>query len=144
MADLPIERTLEVPPFTYCGVVNMVWNRSQLVKLDRLLSRAKRIINGTVKVPDIKNEISKRAVVMTFQCIKNNYLPSVFDNYFTMMSHNKATRNNNCSLIIPKVKLECTKKGFFYQGTVLFNKLPIEIRKSLTVKEFINKVKNEL
>ena len=56
-------------------------------------------------------------------------LCSNFNDYFTINVHNKVTRNNSSLLKIPKIKLECTKKAFFYMGTKIYNNLPLDIRK---------------
>ena len=56
-----------------------------------------------------------------------------FDEYFKVQSHDRVTRNNNCSLRIPKIKLKYAKNGFFYIGVSLYNELPIDIRK---IKDF--------
>ena len=47
--------------------------------------------------------------------------------YFERISHNIGTRNNGLLLRVLRIKLEGTKMAFFYNGTILFNKLPIEV-----------------
>ena len=44
----------------------------------------------------------------------------MLENYFERVSHNKETRNNNIMLRVPKIKLESTKRAFFY--------IPLELR----------------
>ena len=40
------------------------------------------------------------------------------------------------SIKLPKVKLETAKKGFYFNGGKLYNELPLEIRKSDTLRLF--------
>ena len=45
-----------------------------------------------------------------------------------MTNHQQITRNNRSSLVLPKIKLESARKGFYYLGALVFNKLPLHIR----------------
>jgi len=71
----------------------------------------------------------KHAVKTVKKCLDKG-TSSNFHEYFTINAHKISTRNQNTLLKIPKVKLEFTKSGFFFQGVKLFNPLPVEIRKS--------------
>ena len=61
------------------------------------------------------------------QCIDKNICSS-FINYFEPLRHGKNTRNNRISIKIPKVRLESTKRAFYFNGVIQFNKLSCEIR----------------
>ena len=53
----------------------------------------------------------------------NGKAPSYFSNYFQLRTHDihdYDTRNKN-KLVIDRIKLESTKKAFFYKGASLFN-----------------------
>ena len=52
----------------------------------------------------------------------------MLENYYERVSHNKETHNNNIMLRVPKIKLESTKRAFFYYGVVAYNTLPLELR----------------
>ena len=41
------------------------------------------------------------------------------ENYFEIMAYNRCTRNNNLSIKLPKIKTECARNGFYYQGAYL-------------------------
>ena len=60
-----------------------------------------------------------------FKCINDN-VPN-FEDYFELISHRKGTRNNNRILRTQKIKLESTKKAFYYNDSVVYNSLPLEI-----------------
>ena len=55
------------------------------------------------------------------------------------------TRNCNNLLRLPKIRLEATKKSFYFNGATVFNELPKEVRCASTITEFVklyNKVFN--
>ena len=68
--------------------------------------------------------IVKQIVGLVKSCLQKELKHDVFDNYFEVINHSKRTRNNNCSLRLPKVKLEISKQGFKYGGSKFFNQLP--------------------
>ena len=49
----------------------------------------------------------------------NKLGPSYFDNYFCKINHNYATRRNNSSVVISKVKTESGKRSFRFQGALV-------------------------
>ena len=73
-----------------------------------------------------------------FKCL-NDDVPN-FEDYFELISHGKGTRNNNRILGTPKIKLESAKKAFFYNGAVVYNSLPLEIRTEATYHDFCKKL----
>ena len=68
-------------------------------------------------------------------CLDQNSCDS-FNNYFDYLNHSMGTRNNNISVKLPRIKLESTKKGFYYYGAVEFNKLPRDIRELRSIMLF--------
>ena len=62
-------------------------------------------------------------------------------NYFTLIEHEKETRNNNCTLQLPSIKKEYAQKSFLYMGTKVYNELPLDIRQTEIYKEFVEKLK---
>jgi len=65
-----------------------------------------------------------------------------FKSYFTIKYSNVNTRRNGTTLIIPKIKLEAARASFYYQGAILFNKLPKHIRIDNDLSSFKKKVKD--
>ena len=51
-----------------------------------------------------------------------------FKGYFTKIEHNINTRNNGCSLKLPKAKLEFGRRSFAFQGALVYNTLPRHLR----------------
>ena len=64
--------------------------------------------------------MEKQIVSLVKICLQKELNHEVFDNYFEVISHTKRTRNNNCSLRLPKI----SKQGFQYGGAKVFNNLP--------------------
>ena len=50
-----------------------------------------------------------------------------FQNYFTLIEHEKETRSNNCSRRLPRIKKEYARKSFLYMGAKVYNELPLDI-----------------
>ncbi len=67
-----------------------------------------------------------------------------FEGYFDIIESKHATRNNKSLIRLPKVCLECAKKGFYYTGAKTFNELLIDIRKAETLNDFKIKLQNLL
>ena len=57
-----------------------------------------------------------------------------FENYFEVIESKINTRNNGTLIRLPKVKLEVTRKSFFFQGGYEYNTLPREIRSEKNIK----------
>ena len=83
--------------------------------------------------------MKKRACVIVRNCI-NNRLPHPMQNYFSLLHHAKCTRNNKLSIALPKVKTETARGGFYYQGALLYNLLPVCTRSFGDEKSFANKL----
>ena len=62
------------------------------------------------------------------QEIHNPIFDEFFLSIFDEISHEKGTRNNNCMLRLPRVKLEVAKQSFYFGGAKLYNALPLDLR----------------
>ena len=69
------------------------------------------------------------------KCLKNEVC-TPFKNYFTLNKHLAGTRNQGLLLKLPRVKLEFSKRSFFYSGARLFNALPKQKREISETKSF--------
>ena len=145
-ASKVVFQSMILPLFTYCGIVCSRFNNTQISRLTKLDDLASRIITSKHKSldydpPKFADFIQKRSCIVVFKCLKGEYVQSLFKDYFTIMDHEKCTRNNKFCLRIPRVNLESTKKCFSYNGAILFNSLPLDVRKSVSLKEFEEKLK---
>ena len=57
-----------------------------------------------------------------------------------MIDHSMNTRNNKHWIRLPPVKLEFARRGFCFTGGILYNSLPIDIKKINSVNIFKKKV----
>ena len=118
-----------IPLLTYCNIINLSTNPTNLIKLQQLSRRASAIIkrnsNSSFKLPSIQDIWRKRCCVVVSSILKNEYDEN-FDGFFTLMENN--TRNKGIYLRLPKVKLEIGRKGFRFMGAKIFNDLPHDTR----------------
>ena len=128
-----------LPLFTYCSIVTCHKSNTNNLKIQSLESRAKSIIlNGkpvALSIWSIQDVLKKRICEFVYKCLKNDVCED-FQNYFDLMRNN--TRNKDILIRISSIKLECTKKSFYFTGASLFNSLPAPQRRADTFLEFSN------
>ena len=123
--------------FNCLSFLNITETRRKMLR--SLDTRAKCIVNN----PSI-NTIDmyyKHAVRTVKKCL-DGLSCSNFNSYFTRSIHRKSTRNSGHMLVIPRVKLEFAKSGFYFQGVKIFNSLPLEIRQISSSAEFDTRLMN--
>jgi hypothetical protein len=125
LATVRIYQALIVPLVTYCSLTNFYHQPSRKASLSILEYRVRKLAKKH-NVPSINEIYEKKICLTVFKC-SNGHFP-YFNNYFERISHDKGTRNNNKILRVPKIKLQSTKKAFFYNGVLLFNQLPVDTR----------------
>ena len=136
LATMRIYQALMVPIFTYCSLTNFY---HQPYRKSSILALESRVCKLTSKDMPSVNKIFQRKICITvFKCL-NDDVPN-FEDYLELISHGKGTRNNNRILRTPKIKLESTKKAFYYNGAVVYNSLPLEIRTEATYHDFCKKL----
>ena len=57
-----------------------------------------------------------------------------------VISHLIPTRNNKYLLRVPKIKLQSTRKAFYFDGAIKYNKLPLQLRSISERKTFFKKL----
>ena len=131
IAAKQIYTSIVVPVFTYCAIANLNLTRTSLQKLERIDQRAIDIITKgktrNVKLTTIVASIKHHASKLVRKSVKKEFPPPM-QNYFELISHTKSTRNNQISIKLPKVKTKAAQNGFFYQGAIIYNQIPREIR----------------
>ena len=132
-AALKIFRMIILPILTYSSTVKMTITETQKGKLTSLKKRAKSIIRSE-DVPNIIDIIECESCLLVKKCLEQEIHNPIFDEYFTMISHEKGTRNNNCMLRLPRVKLEVAKQSFYFGGAKLYNALPLVVRSVQTLE----------
>ena len=124
-----IYRPMIQPIFTYCGTLGLCWPRFRKRQINEqsIERRSSKVIGGNHQVQTIDNFIKKQTCQFVFDCLQDTVC-TPFKGYFHKTEHNINTRNNESSLRLPKVKLEFGRKSFAFQGALIYNSLPLEIR----------------
>ena len=130
-----------IPPMTYCGVLNLT-----TTQLDRLMSFHNRALKiffgdsvGDLEFPSVV-EIKKRRACMLVRKILDNDICGSLIGHFTRNKHDRVTRNSDCFAILPKIKTDYARRSFYFMGAKVYNELPLDIRKTVDYKEFVNKL----
>ena len=94
------------------------------------------IENDDLNIRDFYSTRIFDAVMAAFNAL-NGLSCDPFNDYFQIMNHQQNTRNNDYCLRLPKVKLKVTRKGFYFQGAMAFNKLPyLHVRQMNSIIHF--------
>ena len=56
--------------------------------------------------------------------------------YFQRVKHSKATRGNEQSLLLPRVKSEAGRKTFAFKGVKIFNEVPSSLKSETSMLKF--------
>ena len=91
--------------------------------------------NSSVKLPSVNETRNRSCVHEVFKCL-NGVAPKAFQDYFKRVAHAKCTRANNMNIALPKIRTESEKKTFAYQGAILFNKLPSDLKTEKSLLRF--------
>ena len=136
LATLRMYQALIVPIITYCSLTNFYHQPYRKSSILALESRVCKLTNKDIRSV---NKIFQRKICTTvFKCLSDD-VPN-FEYYFELISHGKGTRNNNRILRTPKIKLESTKKAFYYNGAMVYNSLPLQIRTEATYHDLCKKL----
>ena len=137
LATLRIYQALIVPSITYCSLTNFYHQPYRKATILLFESRVGKLRDKDI--PSIDKILQKKIYKTVFKCLKGN-MP-MLENYFERISHNKETRNNNNIMLrVPKIKLESTKRAFFYNGVVAYNTSRLEFRTETNYGIFCKKL----
>ena len=121
-----------LPFLTYCTftIIGSIpeYLKSRILQLE---ARAQKVVGTGFKVEKSAKVLRTKTAKHVHRCLSNNVCTN-FKNYFDLCS-GRNTRNQGILIRLPKTKLEAARKSFYFQGAMVFNNLPIEIRKE---KEF--------
>ena len=125
-----IYKTMILPVLLYCNNIVIAAPRTYKIPIENIQSRAIKIINNQTNItrlPSVNHNRNKRCAIEVFKCL-NGLAHRRFNGYFTKLSHSKETRGNNLNLVLPKVRTEAGRKTFAFQGTLIYNKLPTDLK----------------
>ena len=123
--------------FTYCNILKLSFNATQLNQINAFQHRAEYIIKGRqcdIEFHlDLINSSKRKACSFVHDVISGNVC-ELFHDYYELRTSN--TRNNGHMIKLPKVKLEYGRSSVKYMGAKLFNDLPLDLRKKITDGNF--------
>ena len=113
-----------------------------LLNLDYMTPTLK--LHKDLKILLVKDRYKLNITKFTYKQ-QNKKLPELFENYYTNIkeNHNHNTRTNE-DIKIHNCKTEIGKRSTAYQGAEIWNSIPINIRKSKTLKSFTKETQNYL
>ena len=132
-ATIEVYKAMVQPVLTYCSIAFISLSETNATRLRKIEKTAQKIIFGSQQqsnyhgwrsVPSMR---SIQCALFVFECL-NGTGPSVFNNYFRILDHAKATRRNSTDLWLPQVRRESGKRGIYYSGTKIFNALSVHIK----------------
>ena len=126
-------KSMILPILDYCGAVFHGCSKGNEEGLECLQKRGGRIVLNTAHLSTnqmvtslgwdtLTRRRENHIVKLVEKCLKGT-APSYFSNYFQLKRHDihdYDIRNKN-KLVIDRVKLESTKRAFFYKGADIFN-----------------------
>ena len=131
------------PIATYCPTVYLGLPRYQINKLQALQHRGKNIVCSkgmTTEWKPVADIINEQILIDVHKSIQR-VSPPKYHSYFTVLQHGKNTRGGDSSLVIARVKPEIGRKTFKFQGSLLFNKLPKDLKAEKSIVIFKQKLK---
>ena len=133
---------LVMPYFNYCCAVWGNINKGLAGKLQKMQNKAPRIltlsnyeVRSSVSLDELRWErleyVRLKQLAVTMYKIHNNLSPSYLRRIFTNTSnvHSHNLRNSELNYYVPRPRTESAKGSLHYRGSVLWNKIPSEVRK---------------
>ena len=115
------------PVFTYCGTLGLCSSRPRKSRIEGIERRTQKVIGGNYQVQTVESLMKRQSCQLVFDCLQVNVC-SPFKGYFAKIEHNINTRNNRCSLKLPKAKSGFGRRSFAFQGALIYSTLPRHLR----------------
>ena len=94
--------------------------------------RAELIIGISKTVPKAEAIKKKQLCIFMYKCLHNDDICSQFKEYFKIQN----STANDMKIDLPRIKLEAARKVNYFQGAIIFNKLPEHTRKETDFRGF--------
>ena len=134
-----------VPLLTYCCLLKLPLTKTQTSMLSSLQNRASSVIYGNdnreKKIVSILHQRQVKSCVTVRKCL-NGTVCSPTKEYFQVNKHSLVTRNQNCLLKLPMLRLELGRQTFAYSGAKPYNDLLTNIRKEENFLTFTKYIKS--
>ena len=120
------------PLFFYCYDIFGGMNKTWIGKFESLLRRAKHIIKTRKKWSTFVTQRKQKVAIDVFKAVND----ITVDSNYKLVSHSINTRGNRSKLVLPSIKTEAGRKLMYYQGALVFNSLPSNIREEKSMINF--------
>ena len=141
-----VYRSIVEPYFTYCCIVWDSIGETLVDSLQKLQSRAARVITGasySKHSADIRQE--HHMALMVFKVnhgLCPSYLSDMFDVNTSRLSYD--LRSSGMNLIVPKARTNYFRNSFASAGAKLWNSLPCSLKEKTSLKQFKAKIRSYL
>ena len=128
-----------------------VWGAAHKTHLNPILVLQKRIVRAItfkhfrhhadplfyeLRILDVYKEYNYLIGLFMHDLLNNN-LPHLIIDYVSFLSHSYNTRNKaKCNLENPKIKTSVGKQSITYAGSLIWNKIPTQLRDIISRKSF--------
>ena len=141
---LQIYQVLILPHFDYCS---SVWDELSVTSSDKLQNRAARVITRSsydtstsfllkrLHWDDLSTRRKKLKATLMFKTIKG-LSPLYLQNLFSIRSTSYNLSDSEIKLDLPKPRTNYRKRSFGYSGALLWNSLPVNLRKTDSLGRF--------
>ena len=108
---------------------------------ENLQNRAKSIVGKTASAwPSILTERKRKVALSVFKSF--NGIGKINSINYDVISHSISTRGNKNLIRLPRVRTEAAKKSTQYQGALIYNSLPTDIRNEIYFSNFKRAIKS--
>ena len=149
-----IYKALVQPHFDYCSTLWGNCGKSLQDKLQKLQSRAARVITGEtydIRSTYILNSLSwetldnrrkKSKAVFMYKVLNDHAAPSLKESFYerNVMQNRYNLRNSEYDLTIPRSRTEYLRRNFKYSGAMLWNDLSFEAKSPSSLDSFKREV----
>lgn len=147
-----IYKTIIAPHFEYCATLLIDMGDTQLSRLQKAQNRAMRVILQcdrrakvqwmllTLQFMNIRQRLYYNMCIFIYK-ILNNMMPEQFSNRLRIIEEERETRQTGC-IAIEFRKTRSAQKSLFYEGVIMYNALPPEIKQCSCLVSFKRMLKN--
>ena len=140
-AVVTIYKSSIIPVLTHFSILSISNGKSRADGFKSIDSCATRIVSRhadqahTITWPSIASIKKKHTCLFVHKCIDGKLCENLTE-YFSLLSHEKCTRNNSISLNLSSVRTEFSKRSAYFSSAKLYNDLPVQIRQLDSFERF--------
>lgn len=143
-----VYKSIIAPHFDYCSTILFLCTENDIQRLQKMQNKAMRVILycdkrthirtmlDALQWMSVKQRIYLHSMIFIYKLV-NNMLPNYLNEGLILSSemHNYNNRDKT-NFRLPLLKKTCSQNCLYYKGIKFFNELPLEIKKSNSIKTF--------